>query len=317
MLTSMSAGPRTTDRSSRARARLGLLALLTLLAFGLTLAACGDDADDPGTQVASITPQRLALVADRTTATGGVRMSLEQTMTVAGEGSIPVSAEGRFDTTRQRGEMTMSLDTSSLAGGGEAVKQRMIFDDLALYMGSPMFDQFLPTGKRWLKIDLDAVGRQAGFDLGALMNQGGGQDPTQVLAYLKAASGDVRRVGTETVRGVATTRYRATIDFRKVPDSAPADQRAAVRRSIEQLIELSGASTAPIEVWIGKDGLARRIVTTTMTGTAAQRIKLRQRIDLYDFGTKVDVAIPPASAVLDAGDLGGLPPGAGAGSLFG
>ena len=313
----MSAGPRTTDRTSRARGLLGLVALLTLLAFGLMLAACGDDADEPGTKVASLTPQSLALVADRTTATDGVRMSLEQTMTVAGEGSVPATAEGRFDTKRQRGEMTMSLDTSSLAGGGEAVKQRMIFDGLTFYMSSPMFEQMLPAGKRWLKIDLDAVGKQAGFDVGALMSQSGGQDPTQVLAYLKAASGDVTRVGTQTVRGVATTHYKATIDFRKVPDSAPADQRAAVRRSIEQLIKLSGASTAPIEVWIGKDGLARRILTTSTTGTAAQRIKLRQRIDLYDFGTKVDVTIPPASAVLDAGDFGGLPPGAGAGSLFG
>ena len=116
---------------------------------------------------------------------------------------------------------------------------------------------------------------------------------------------------------MATTHYKATIDLRKVPDSAPADQRVAVRRSIEQLIELSGASTAPIEVWIGKDGLARRIVTTSTTGTEAQRMKLRQRVELYDFGTKVDVAIPPASAVTDFGDLTGFSPDAGAGSLFG
>ena len=44
-------------------------------------------------------------------------MSLEQTMTVAGEGSVPATAEGRFDTKAQRGEMTMSMDLSSLGGG--------------------------------------------------------------------------------------------------------------------------------------------------------------------------------------------------------
>ena len=52
----MSDGPRTADRTSRARGLLWLVALLTLLAFGLSLAACGDDADDPGTPVASLTP---------------------------------------------------------------------------------------------------------------------------------------------------------------------------------------------------------------------------------------------------------------------
>ena len=169
----------------------------------------------------------------------------------------------------------------------------MIIDGLTFYTRSPLFDQALPAGKRWLKIDLDAIGKQAGFDVGALMTQGAGQDPTQVLAYLKAASGDVSRVGSEAVRGVPTTHYKATIDFRKMPDSAPADQRAAVRRSIEQLIELSGASTAPIEVWIDEDGLARRLLTTTTTGTAAQRVEAapaHRPLRLRDEGRRDDPA---------------------------
>ena len=168
----------------------------------------------------------------------------------------------------------------------------MIFDGLTFYMRSPLFEPLLPAGKRWLKIDLDTIGQEAGLDLGALVNQGASQDPTQVLAYLKAASGDVERVGTETVRGVATTHYKATIDFRKVPDSAPADQRAAVRRSIEQLIELSGASTAPMEVWIGRTASPAASCRRRRPGRRQQRITLRQRTELYDFGTKVDVAIP-------------------------
>lgn len=81
--------------------------------------------------------------------------------------------------------------------------------------------------------------------------------------------------------------------------------------------ELGGSSRAPIEVWIDADGHARRLLTTTATGAAAQRVDLRQRIELYDFGTKVDVKIPPPGAVVDFGDLrrlGDLMPGAGAGT---
>ena len=186
----------------------------------------------------------------------------------------------------------------------------MIFDGLTFYMRSALFEQFLPAGKRWLKIDLDAD-RQAGRlrHRRAHVTRAAARIRPRCSPTSRRPAATSRGSARETVRGVATTHYKVTIDFRKVPDSAPADQRAAVRRSIEQLIELSGASTAPIEVWIGKDGLARRIVTTSTTGTEAQRIKLRQRVELYDFGTKVDVAIPPASAVIDFGDLGGFSPG--------
>lgn len=315
----MRAAPRTTDRSSRARGLIVLLVLLTLIAFAGLLAACGDDADEPGPPLAAATPASLATIADRTTATDGLRLSLRQTMTVAGEGTIPVSAEGRFDTKRQRGEMTMSVDSSSLAGGGgRVVQQRMIYDGRTFYMSSPMLQPILPAGKRWTKVDLDASGTQDDLDLAPLMSAAADyHDPTQLLAYLRAASGDVERVGTETVRGVATTHFKATVDFRKLPDTMPADQRTAMRRSIEQLIELGGSSRAPIEVWIDADGHARRLLTTTTTGAAAQRVDLRQRIELYDFGTKVDVKIPPPGAVVDFGDLrrlGDLVPGVGAGT---
>ncbi len=320
----MSAEPRAPHRSCRTPGLPALLLVLTLIALGFMLAACGGDADKTGDadpNAASPAAVSLATVADRTRATSGLRLSLQQTMTVAGQGSVPATAEGRFDTKHQRGEMTFSIDDSSLFGedgpDAGALEQRIVFDGLTFYVRSPTFDAMLPAGKHWVKIDLDALGKQTGTDLGAITTQSGGQDPTQVLSYVKAASGDVGRVGTETVRGVATTHYKATIDLDKVPDSAPADQRAAARRSIDELIELGGTSTAPIEVWVDGDGLARRILTTTTTGTAAQRIKLRQRIELYDFGTSVDVTIPPAGETVDAGDLGRLPPDAADGTLLG
>lgn len=320
----MSEQRRAPARSRRIAGPLALLLLLTLIALAGMLAACGGDAEKTGDadpRAATLKPVSLATVADRTRATSGLRLSLEQTMTVAGQGTVPASAEGRFDTKHQRGEMTFSIDDSSLFGeaapDGGALEQRLVFDRLTFYVRSPIFDAMLPAGKHWMKVDLGALGEQTGLDLSALITQGGGQDPTQVLTYLKAAGGDVTRVGSETVRGVATTHYKATIDFKRVPESAPAEQRAAVRRSINELIELSGTSSAPLEVWIDGDGLARRILTTTTTGTAAQRIKLRQRIELYDFGTKVDVTIPPAGETVDAGDLGQLAPDGASGTLFG
>lgn len=195
------------------------------------------------------------------------------------------------------------LPGGALAGGHGEVTQHMVFDGPTFYMRSPAFAAMLPSGTSWLKFDLAKAGTSAGIDLASL-TQGASQDPTQTLQYLKAAGGDVKRVGTESVRGASTTQYRATIDFSKVPDTAPADQRAAIRASIEQTIELSGARKVPIDVWVGDDGLARRIVTSYGSNLAGQHATIKQRVEIYDFGATVDVKIPPAGETTDFGELG-------------
>ncbi len=292
-----------------------LLPFLILLAAVPALSACGDGD--------GLTAAALADAADTTAAKGSVRMSMQQTMAIPGEGTIPSTAEGVFDTKSKRGEMTVSTDLSSIPGagsiGGDASKQRVVFDGLVFYMTSPLFEQALPGAKKWMKIDLAKAGKELGVDFEALMqNGGGGQDPTQSLQYLKAASGDVEEVGTETVRGTSTTHYKATIDFDKVADSAPADQRAAVRRSMRQLIKLAGASTAPMEVWLAGDGTVRRLKQTITTKIAGQRSTMTQRMEFFDFGTKADIEIPKAAEVVDASELGGaLQDGVTAGALSG
>jgi len=297
-----------------ARRAKPLVAVLAL-ALATGLAACGGSSSS-GDRPAVLTPASLANIAARTTAKGGVKISLDQTTSLGSGGAIPTTAVGRFDTKTKRGEMTITTDLSSIRGGGSlpsgAGKQHVILDGFTFYMNSPLFSSILPDGKKWLKIDLDKVGKSIGIDFGALTR--GGQDPTQALQYLKAASGDVTKVGTETVRGEPTTRYKATIDFNKVADAAPAGQRAAIRTSMKQIIKLAGTSTAPMEVWIGDDGVVRRMTDTIKTNIAGEHAEITQRIELFDFGTKVDdVQIPPAGQTVDASDLGG----SGSGGLLG
>lgn len=303
-----------------------LLVLLALLALGPVLAACGGSDDDSGgsAQVAgfkggALSAKDLALVADRTTAKGGMRMSIEQTMSLGSQGTIPAKGEGSFDNKSRRGEMTLSMDVpggGALGGGGGAVQQHMVFDGFTFYMRSPAFDAVLPSGKKWLKFDLAKAGKEIGVDLSTL-TQGANSDPTQTLQYLKAAGGSVKRVGTETVRGTSTTHYKATVDFEKVPDTVPADERAAMRKSIQQIIKLSGTKTVPIDVWVGDDGIARRIVSSYGSNVGGERTTVEQRIEMYDFGAKIDVKVPPDDETFDFSQLGDLLQGAGSGSTFG
>src|SRR4051794_28310460 len=159
--------------------------LLALLAIApLALVACGESSDDGDRgAIPVLSAHALANVADTTTAKGTMRMTMRQTMTIGGEGALPMRGQGVFDTKNKRGEMTMSIDLSSLKGagalGGAASEQRVILDGSTMYMSSPQLAGGLPGGKRWLKIDVAKFGRQAGIDVGSLM-QSGSQDPTQM-----------------------------------------------------------------------------------------------------------------------------------------
>ncbi len=68
--------------------------------------------------------------------------------------------------------------------------------------------------------------------------------PQRVLAMLRSATQDTRRLGEEIVRGVDTVRYRLEVDCEQAD------------------LDCDGA-TAPVEVWVGEDGLVRRIALRT------------------------------------------------------
>jgi hypothetical protein len=269
-----------------------------LLALVLGLAACSGsgNADGEAVETQARPASAQAAVAAAGEATQGAR-SARVTFTATLEGGAAegtFTGEGAF--TERRGRMTMDL--SGLGGGGAfgSGKLEVIFDRLVVYLRfPPEVVQGLPGARAWLKIDLAALGAQQGIDFEQLLqlNQ---SDPTEALVYLRAAGSDFREVGTERVRGAETTRYRGTIDLRKVAAQAPAQ----ARKSYERVIELSGKTELPMDVWIDEEGLARRIRFEQRLPNGAA-LKMTQ--ELYDFGADVDVELPPADQVTDLTEL--------------
>jgi hypothetical protein len=203
-----------------------------------------------------------------------------------------MTGEGAF--AGRQGRMTMDL--SGLAGGAVGGRVEMIFDELLFYMKFPEeIAQGIPGGKEWIRFDLTKLGKQEGFDLQQMM-QLSGTDPSQSLGLLSAAGADFREVGEEDVRGVSTTHYEGTVDLEQVAEQVPEEARESYRR----LMELSGESEVPVEVWIDEEGLARRI---RYQQTLADGTTMDLTQEYYDFGTEVDVEPPPDSEVLDLSDL--------------
>jgi hypothetical protein len=176
-----------------------------------------------------------------------------------------------------------------------------------IYMKSPLFGAALPDGKSWLHVDLAAAGKKLGI---GDPTQYGTSDPSETLSDLQATSDRVERVGTEDVRGVSTTHYRATVELSKLPAVAPPSKRASARRKAEKLIQLTGTHSYPVEVWVDRHHLVRRMKMSLKMKVPPQNRTMNMDIttEMYDFGPKPKAKRPPASETLDASKLPGATP---------
>ena len=253
--------------------------LLAVPAAGAALAGCGSSD--------TFKPDVVAQAADKTASAGGARMDLVEQ--VQGQ---TLHGSGFIDTKGRKARLRLTLP-----GTGEL---QTIYADRIIYLRLPKkLAGQIPGAKQWVKIDLERFGKAKGIDFSALAGSAG-SDPTAQLDQLRGA-GDVKKLGKEKVRGVETTHFRATIDLRKAAEKAPAAQRAAARRSIENVIRLTGQATVPVEIWIDDAGRLRR-------EKATQRVKgqsLTTTVDLYDFGASEPVTPPPASKTSDITELAG------------
>ena len=171
-----------------------------------------------------------------------------------------------------------------------------------MYMKSPLFSAALPSGKSWIDIDLAKTGRRLGI---GDPTQFGSADPNQSVRALRALSSRVERVGEEQVRGVATTHYRATVELRRLPSVTPPARRAAARQSVSRLIQLIGTDSYPMEVWVDRRHLVRRMRIEMTMKVQGKSVNQDMTIELFDFGPKHRIKPPPADQTFDASKLAG------------
>lgn len=261
------------------------------------LSACGS----PGSSSNPLAV--IVLAAEKTQEAGSARVWMDMEMD-GPAGVINTTGDGVFDMAGTQGHMTMEMDMPDApAEMPELGTSEVVFDGTVMYMKMPSLTSQIPGSKPWVSFDLQQAGEKAGVDMGALM-QAGGSDPTQSMEYLRGASGDVETVGEEEIRGIDTTHYRASISFDKIVEQAPADLRDRLEPTIEQLKEWVGSEEMPIEVWIDDQGrMVRQRQSIEYAAGPAAGSSMKATMEMYDFGTAVEVEIPPASQVTDFREL--------------
>jgi hypothetical protein len=166
--------------------------------------------------------------------------------------------------------------------------------DYVIYIGLGALSSQVPGGKHWIKLDVSKLGKSAGVDLGNLMS-GSQLSPTDLLGVLKSEGAKVQKLGTANVGGTTATHYRVRVDVAKAlkAKGLTSPLLGSVAPKMKTLSE---------DVWIGKDGLVRRIELgyDRLLGGSP---RLAMTMDLFDYGAHVTIAAPPSSDVFDATEL--------------
>ncbi len=287
--------------SPRRAKTLALLAVLAALAAGgAAVSGCG----------ASATLDPIARAAEISSQQEGARISLTTQLSSPAlpGGSLSITADGYVDERHRSGEMSIDLSQipgiSALPGGGEGTMQ-MLFQYPVIYMHAPFLAGELPEGKTWVKLDLTKVAQAAGINLPELSSLDQ-TDPTQFLEYLRASSGGVTTVGSESIDGVATTHYRATLQVSSILGRLPAADQAAAKAALEKQ-GYGESGGIPVDVWVDTQNRVRRVQMSLGDESgapgAATGVSGTVTIDYTSYGPVPPVLPPPAGEVLDESSL--------------
>jgi hypothetical protein len=281
--------------------RAAVAAALAVVTAAAVTAGCGG-----GSTSSALSFDPVAAAATKTQNAGAARIrfaigiSTPQLMPkvtrIRGTGALDgTSAEMSFKLGSMLGQMGLPSSAGSLGQLRHATIKEIALEqsgDYVIYLRLGFLSSQLPGGKQWIKLDVSKLGKGAGLDLGKLLS-GSQLQPSDLLGMLASEGAKVQKLGPATVDGAAATHYRVTIDVAKALESK--GLKSPLLNGIT-----SNLKTMTEGVWIGKDGLVRRVQLSYDVPRGEEPLRMTATMDLYDYGAQVTIAAPPSSQVFDA-----------------
>ncbi|MDV9171230.1 hypothetical protein R6V09_14000 [Streptomyces sp. W16] len=194
------------------------------------------------------------------------------------------------------GTLTMNYTGGTMAdamraAGSTSMEARYLPDAYYAKMGEKFAEQ--AGGKHWIKYAYDDLAKLGGSSGAYLKDQMQNSTPNQSVKLL-LASGDVKKVGAESVRGQQTTHYSGTVnvaDLASKNSNLTASQLAGLKKQLTS----AGVSTEQVDIWINaKDLLVKKVEKGEMSSG-----EYTQTAYYSDYGVKVEATVPPASDTED------------------
>jgi hypothetical protein len=263
-----------------------------LVAAALALTACGPtsstgsagqpqrNGDAPVEATADKPANSLGSAGDASRKAGTAKMAFTMEAETGGQKMVMGNGTGAIDFTANRYQFSQSINGEA---GGSQPMMNVVMDNGVGYLQSAAGGEMGP----WLKMDLTA-----------LLGKSGSTDMSAYLDLLQGVS-ESNEVGSETVRGVATTHYKVVVDPNKALEKSPEMREflESLKQLGEKLAPGSGTDTAlqpmPYDVWLDKAGLVQKMRSETeVTGDDGSKVIARSTVEYYDYGQPVDITIP-------------------------
>lgn len=198
------------------------------------------------------------------------------------------------------GNMTITYTGGTMAetmrkAGTTSMQARYLSDAYYAKMGEAFAQQ--AGGKHWIRYAYDDLAKLGGGSGAFLKDQMQNNSPNQSVKLL-LASGDVKKVGEEKVRGEQTTHYAGTVDVSDLAAKSShlsAGQLADLKKQFTQ----AGITTEDVDIWINGDDLLVKAVAKGDLSTGA----MSSTTYYSDYGVKVSADVPPVSDTADFKDL--------------
>ncbi|MGW7418457.1 hypothetical protein [Streptomyces sp. NPDC054863] len=221
-------------------------------------------------------------------------MSVGSTMGTESKGAIrwDNGVTGVMDLRYTSGPMAENLKKAGTDGKMEA---RYLPDAYYVDMG-PAFAKDL-GGKSWLRYSYDDMVKLMGPSGALMKDQMQNSTPEQGVKQL-LASGQVKEVGKEDVRGVQATHYRGILDVQKMAE-ANSKLDAKTLAGLKSQLEQAGITTSTVDIWVDKEDLLVKKAERSETKNGP----FNTTAYYTDYGVDVTAEAPPTGETLDFKEL--------------
>lgn len=210
--------------------------------------------------------------------------SFTATMVIRSSGTYSSSMTGTLNeqtkpTLLAQQKFAVTSNGAPLPGGMET-----ILTSQAVYLKIGSLQQML--GKPWVKVSFSSLKSGSGASFAPLIHQMQASDPLTSAQMLPAAT-NVRKLGTATINGVATTEYSGSLD----PVKALTRVDPSLKKMVGPMMQSLGITTDTFRVWLDSQHQIRKFSQVQ----SGPRYHVTSVMTVTSVNQPVSIQVPPAS----------------------